>query len=160
MTPEQKFAQQLSRLNPEYQGKFFDELNTFFTESIFPAEDIPENFYRMRFGSLIHITEQDLQISTNNFLGLLLNKELEQYSIGNMISVVKGAEKTTLIDWIHVFGNTKETAKEYADYRLAMDTLTKLVNNIIEPEKDRLLRKMSTLQGLETKSGRTMPPTV
>lgn len=155
MTPEQlKFEQQIGRLNPDYRERFFTELNTFFAESIFPKEDILENFYRYRFGSLIHVTEQDLQISTNNFLGLLLNKELEEYSIGNMIAIVKGAEKTTLLDWIHVYGNSAEIAKDYADYRIAMDTLTKLVNNIIEPEKDRLLRKMATIQGIEITSGR------
>lgn len=153
MSPEQKFAQQMQKLNPEYQQKFFDALQQFFAESIFPKEDIPEGFQRMRFASLIHVTEQDLQISTNNFLGLLLNKELDEYSIGNMIAIIKGSEKTSLIDYIHVYGNTPEIAKEYADYRIAMHSLTELVNAIIDPEKDRLVRKMLTTQGLQVNAG-------
>lgn len=148
MTPQQKFEAQMGMLRPEFQERFYKELHEFFEATKFPSDVLPANFDKMRFAALVHIHPVNVQQSANAFNNLLLGESFEEYNLGNMVIICNGHERTTLMDWIILFGYSDESKKNFAYFLEAMEQLTIQVNEMIEPEKDKLLRKMMTLQKL------------
>lgn len=146
MTSQQLQAA-LMGLSPEYQQRFEKERAAFFNDTLFPF-DLPDNFDHYRFFCGSVTNERTLGISAAGYLTLFFSKGIEQYNIGNIVSICTASERANFLQYVQAFGKKEgcNPVEEWSYMRQSFERMTKECNDIIEPEMERMLKKLAALQ--------------
>lgn len=137
----------LMGLNPDNQQRFYKERDEFLNNTPW-AEQLPDHLdhFRLFIGS--NTNEVTLGITAETYCNLFFTKTFEQYSLGNIMSICQGSESVTLAMYIQSFGHKQgdETLNKWCYMRKAFEVMTSHVNELVEPECAKILKRLITMQ--------------
>jgi len=147
------FEQQMGMLAPQFQEQFHNEQKAEWDKVQFNSTAITDTFARYREFGLMFETPVGLGVTPSYFCNLMYNPDIESYTVSDIITLCRAFERRTQFEWMQITGGRPEGRQEYADFLSCMEQITNEVNAIVEPIKDKLVRKMQTLQKLQAQNG-------
>lgn len=133
-------------LSPDYRNRFEKERISLY-ETTYEGP-LPPNFdkYRQFLGSVVNETQ--LGITAMNYAILFFSADIQQYSIGNMVSLLQASENATLS--LYTQGTRRidgiNPISEWCDLRQSIEAITTDINGIIEPAMGKIVKKLQALQ--------------
>lgn len=137
----------MQMLNAESQERFYKEQKEEWDKIPFTSTAINEQFGKYRHFALMFDTPVALNVIPAYFVNLMCNP-MDAYCVSDIVTLCQSFEKRTFFEYMQSFGRTPDAQQGYADFLSCMEQLTNEVNDIVEPIKDKLIRKMLKLQGL------------
>lgn len=154
---KQNFQQQMGSLTHEFQERFHNEQQAEWDKLPFTSTAINESFAKYREFGLMYETPISMGLSPKYFIHLMTG-EMTDYFVSDIVSLCQAFERRTMHQYMSITGARKESRQEFADFLAVAEQITTEINAIVEPIKDRLVRKMQSLQaaGVSAKSNKTI----
>lgn len=133
------------QLTQELQVAKDEKMKKFLDETIFPAEKVPDNIQVWKRIVLALTTPQSLNVS-NNYFVTLLRKDAEEFSLQEMLVILKAAEYLCYYD-CRMFCISERIAMDeetYCSFLQEMAEATTEFNNTFEPKKNAIDREFNT----------------
>ncbi len=148
---KQTFNQQIQSLTPEFQQRYYEEQQKEWNATVFTSTAIhPAFFSAYREFALMFETPVGMNVSPTYFIHLM-EGDIEVYYVSDIVLLCQAFQRRTKADTL--LAGWQHRGLYYQPFITCMEQITNEVNAIVEPIKDRLIRKMQTEQSLQTKAG-------
>lgn len=145
---KQTYEQQQQQLTAEFQERYQVEQKKEWDALVFNA-DIPLPYRRF---ALAFTTPTALSVHSEYFKWLMTTPEIPEFNVSDVVVFCRASERT-FMQYIMLHGSKPETLNEYGKYLDFVESVTKQVNEIVEPIRDKVFRKMKAMQDLQIKNG-------
>ncbi len=139
------YEQQQQQLTPEYQQMYQVEQKKEWDATVFNV-DIPLHYRRFAL-AFTHPTA--LGVKAEYFKWLMLSENISELNLSDVVVFCRASERT-LMQFIMLHGAGADI-NEYGKYIDFVESVTQQANDVLEPIRDKVFRKVKALQDRKIK---------